>query len=300
MTLRAVVARGRDALVTAGIPPDDAWRDAVVLARSVLGWCAADWLTRSHEAAAPAFTDRFLPLIDRRAGSEPVAYLTGEREFYGRPFKVTRDVLIPRPETELIVDEALRCLGVVAAGFSRAGPVRSPLIADIGTGSGCLAVTLALECPSARVIATDLSQRALEVAKDNARRLDAADRITFRHGSYLAGAAGPIDLIVTNPPYVAEADRTSLPRDVADYEPAQALFGGVDGLAVIRELLPAAAAALAPEGWLVMEIGQGQVESVRALTERTEGLTFVRVRLDLQQIPRVIVARRVRDRPPCG
>lgn len=300
MTLTAVVARGRNALVAAGLPPEDAWRDAVVLARSVLGWSAADWLTRSHEAAAPAFADRFLPLIDRRAGREPVAYLTGEREFYGRPFTVTRDVLIPRPETELVVDEALRCLGVVASGFSRTDPVRSALIADIGTGSGCLAVTLALECPSAQVVATDLSRNALEVAEDNARRLDAVDRITFRHGSYLAGAAGPIDLIVANPPYVAGRDRDSLPRDVADYEPAQALFGGVDGLAVIRELLPATAAALAPDGWLVMEIGQGQVEAVRELIERTDGLTFVRVRTDLQQIPRVMVARRVPDRPSCG
>jgi release factor glutamine methyltransferase len=293
MTLGLVAAHGRDALIDACADPADASRDASLLARWALGWTLENWLTRKRDRADPAFIDRFQKLIARRAAGEPIAYLTGEREFYGRRFEVTPAVLIPRPETELVVEEALRLLTSFAgAGSSRPDSPQSPQIADIGTGSGCLAITLALERPDARVIATDISAAALAVARQNAARLGAGGRITFIEGSLLDGAVGPFDVIVSNPPYVAEADRASLPREVVEHEPGTALFGGSDGLDVIRALLPAAAAALKPRGWLVIEIGQGQSEAVHSLIDHVDGLTHRHTREDLQGIPRVVVARR--------
>jgi release factor glutamine methyltransferase len=281
-SLAAVVDRGREALAAAGAAPDAARRDAARLARHVMGWTAAEWAARMRDLAPSEFNQPFFSLIDRRAAHEPIAYLTGEREFFGRPFLVTRDVLIPRPETELIIEEALE-------RSSGAEPPRS--IIDIGTGSGCLAATLAAEWPAVRVFATDISPAALEVARRNARRLGVAERVECVEGPLLAGLSGPFDLMVSNPPYVAERDRPGLPLEVVEYEPALALFGGADGLDVIRALLPAAAAALAPGGWLVLEIGLGQADAVRALIEETPGLEVHTVRADLQGIPRVVSAR---------
>ena len=169
---------------------------------------------------------------------------------------------------------------------------RPPLVLDVGTGSGCIAITIALEQPSVRVVATDISEAALAVAMDNARALDTADRVTFRHGPLLAGWTEPVDVIVSNPPYVAVTDRGALPDDVVRYEPATALFGGEDGLDVVRALIPASAAALVPGGWLVMEIGLGQADAVQRLIRFVPGLDLVRLRADLQRILRVVVARR--------
>jgi release factor glutamine methyltransferase len=293
--LAAAVARGRRILQDAGHAAEDAARDAALLARWVLGWDAAVWLTRSRETPPPGFLERFLPLIERRARHEPIAYIVGEREFYGRSFLVSRDVLIPRPETELVVEDALAALAAADASHRAA---RSPTIVDVGTGSGCLAVTLALERPDARVIATDISEPALAIARRNANRLGAGDRVTFVHGSFLARAGGPFDLIVANPPYVSERDRGSLPVEVERFEPAEALFAGDDGLDAIRALLPLASAALAAGGWLVMEIGQGQLAAVRNLVDETTGFSFVRSRIDLQGIPRVVVLGKMGARVP--
>ena len=228
-------------------------------------------------------------MIARRARAEPIAYLTGEREFFGRAFRVTPDVLIPRPETELVVEEALACLHARRPDPERSRP---PVVVDVGTGSGCIAITLALEYPSARVVATDISEAALAVAMDNARALDTADRVTFRHGPLLAGWNEPVDVIVSNPPYVAVTDRGALPDDVVRYEPATALFGGEDGLDVMRALIPAAAAALVPGGWLIMEMGLGQADEVQRLIREAPDLDLVRLTSDLQRILRVVVARR--------
>ncbi|MFI5177239.1 MAG: peptide chain release factor N(5)-glutamine methyltransferase [Vicinamibacterales bacterium] len=288
MTCGECVARMVRRLVAAGRPEDDSRRDAVVLARWRLGWTAAQWLARASNEAPAGFEADLAPFIDRRARGEPVAYITGEREFFGRAFRVTPDVLIPRPETELVVEDALARLE--SSGTGAADRAR-PVIVDVGTGSGCLAVTLALERPAARVVATDISDAALDVARDNARRLG-AERIEFRPGSLLAGVGTPVDLIVSNPPYVATADRASLPVDVVSYEPASALFGGDDGLDVMRGLVPTAAAALRPGGWLVMEIGLGQAVAVERLLEAGGGWTSIRIRPDLQQIPRVVAARK--------
>lgn len=286
MTLARWLAEASRQLTAAGRDERESRQDLAALARWHLGWTAARWLADQRDQAPAGFVEAIAPLVARRERGEPVAYLTGEREFYGRTFRVTPVVLIPRPETELVVSEALACLAGLASGVTS-----PPVVVDVGTGSGCIAVTMAIERPVARVIATDVSPDALGVAEDNARRLGVADRIAFHHGSLLAGVDAPVDLIVSNPPYVAIVDRASLIVDVERYEPAVALFGGNDGLDVIRGLMPAAAAALRPGGWLVMEIGLGQADAVRRLLEADQTWSAIRVLPDLQQIPRVVVAR---------
>jgi release factor glutamine methyltransferase len=282
MTLQEHASAGAERIRAAGVAPDEARRDATMLARAVLGWDATEWITRSAEEAPHGFAGEFESRVARRTRREPMAYILRAREFYGRAFVVTPEVLIPRHETELVVDEALECLSRM--------PAAVPLIADLGTGSGCLAVTLALECPRARVLATDVSFDALGVATRNAGTLGALDRVTFHLGGWLAGITEPLDLIVSNPPYVPERDRASIAPEVREYEPASALFAGDDGLDAIRTLVPAAAGALRPGGWLVMEIGAGQADEVRHLIEDAPRLRLQRIAEDLQHIPRVVVA----------
>jgi len=282
--LLSVVAAGVRRLEAAGIATGDAERDATVLARAVLGWDSTRWVTDRHRAASPEFETGFTAALERRAAREPLAYILGEREFYGRPFHVSSAVLVPRPETELVVDRALAVLA------EREQP--APTILDVGTGSGCLGITLALECPASQVVATDISRTALDVARRNAERHAVGNRIALRREALTAGLEGAADLVVSNPPYVAETDRASLPDEVRVHEPAVALFGGPDGLDVIRKLAPAAARALKPGRWLVMEIGAGQQEAVDAIVQRA-GFRDVRIAEDLAGIPRVVVARRL-------
>jgi release factor glutamine methyltransferase len=285
VTLAECVRAASGALVDAGLPAEESRRDAALLARHALGWNLTRWLADRDDEAPPGFARGLDALIRRRASREPVAYITGVREFYGRPFRVTPAVLIPRQETELVVEEAL----AVLAAYVRPGA--RPLVADVGTGSGCLAVSLALEHPDARIVATDISADALEVARGNASALGAADRILFRAGPLLAGLDEAPDLIVSNPPYVPEADRPTLAPEVRDFEPDAALFSGLDGLDTIRALVPAASRALAPGGTLVMEFGAGQAPAVTRLVAEA-GLRLDRIRLDLQRIPRVVIASR--------
>jgi release factor glutamine methyltransferase len=285
-TIASTAQHAASQLVAAGHHPGAARQDIGVLARHLLRWDTAAWLANQHVVAPDDFPLALLALTERRLRHEPVAYIVGEREFYARPFRVSRDVLIPRPETEDVVEAALEALR--APGLSsRHEP---PRVLDIGTGSGCIAVTIALEAPAAVVAATDISADALAIARDNAARLGVAHAVTF-HETALAGPSREVDVIVSNPPYVALQDRATLSRDVRDYEPALALFGGRDGLDVVRALLPAAARALRPGGTLVMEIGQGQVEAVESLVGLA-GLRWMGARPDLAGIPRVIVATR--------
>ena len=279
--LASAAAHGARTLERAGATRDSATRDASLLARHALGWSAETWLTRYREPATDTFQQSFDALIARRSEGEPIAYLTGEREFFGRPFRVTPAVLIPRPETELIVEAALERISTGGA----------PTIVDVGTGSGCLAITLALERPHARIIATDVSARALDVARANAEALGAVGRVDFRQVSLLDGI-DHADLVVSNPPYVAERDRASLPREVAAFEPQEALFGGADGLEIIRRFLPEVSRVLVPGGWLVMEIGAGQADAITQLMNGVSTLALLEIRRDLQQIPRSVVARR--------
>jgi len=262
---------------------DDARRDAAVVARHLLRWSLADWLSHSHDDPPPDFQPTFDALIARRSAHEPVAYLVGEKEFYGRPFRVTSDTLIPRPETEGLVEAALTWL--------TARRPQTTHVVDVGTGSGCVAITLALETgprPGMTFTATDTSTGALAVARDNATRLGAT-AVAFRPGHLLADTTLPVDLIVSNPPYVPARERDTLPPDVRLFEPAAALFAGDDGLDLIRELVPVARRALAPGGALMMEIGDGQADAVCALLE-AGGFSDVQRQPDLQGIPRIIIA----------
>lgn len=281
-SIHARVAEGRERLRLAGIATNEAELDARLLAEHVLGWDAARFFARGHEPEPPAFREAYFRLIARRMDREPAAYITGRREFWNLSFAVTPDVLIPRPETELIVETAL-------AEFP--DPDAAIDIADIGTGSGCLAVALARERPRARVVAVDVSTPALEVARRNAAEHAVADRIEFRPGDLFDEARGLFDLIVSNPPYVPDGDRGKLAAEIRAHEPAAALFAGEDGLDVIRRLVPDAVSRLAPRGRLIVEIGRGQAVSVGELISSVPGLTMIAIRKDLQGLPRAVLAR---------
>jgi len=285
MTIVSTVAHGQARLIDAGIPPEAARIDAEVLARHVLGWDRATYVSECHRPVDRAFDTRYAALITRRVGREPVAHLVGYREFWGLELAVTPDVLIPRPETELVVETALRLRSARPGDF---------LLADVGTGSGCLAIALATEFPAARVIATDMSAAALDVAQANAARHGVADRITWYHGRDLAGAPRPVDLIVSNPPYVQAAAIDALAPEVRDHEPRIALNGGPDGTVALRAVIADADGALAPDGDLIVEFGSDQESAFRKIIAGT-GLRVTRVVLDLQGLARVGVAARRRS-----
>jgi release factor glutamine methyltransferase len=290
-TIRALLAEAESSLVE-GPHPERARRDAETLLLYVLRQNAPgtnpacknlSWLlTHGDEALAPDTASVFRALIIRRRKGEPIQYITGETEFYRLPIRVNPAVLIPRPETEHLVERA----GSFASCFPR------PRIVDVGTGSGAVAIALAHEWPHAALTATDISPAALELARWNAERAGYSKRIRFVEGDLLAPVAGEqFDIVVSNPPYVPEGDRDSLSAEVRDYEPAQALFAGEDGLAIYRRLIPAAFAALVSGGFLVLEIGYGQQEAVGALLTGA-GFTQVEFTRDLQGIPRVATSRR--------
>ena len=293
MSSRTLHDRLREAqarLVAAGIAQQDAPIDAELLARHVLGWTREEMITRRRDPApVDAFDARFDALIARRAEREPVAYIIGHREFWGLEFEVTRDVLIPRPETELIVEEALALDRDTASG---GGLGDSAVIVDVGTGSGCLAVALAHELPRARVIAIDVSTVALHVAKRNADRHHVNARITWHAGSLLEPIDAKVDLIVSNPPYVPLRDAEALPPDVRDFEPAVALFSGNDGLATIRALVTQAADRVRKNGWLIFEFGFGQAPAIREIIASANAWHLEKLREDLQGLPRAAVLRR--------
>ena len=282
LTIHDLVQGARDRFMNAGISADLAALDAEVLARQVLGWDRARFLTERNGTASSVFLLKYEPLVARRERREPVSYILGTREFWGLPFEVGPDVLIPRPETEFVVEEALK---VIARDSN-------PVIVDVGTGSGCIAIALVRELPGARVIATDLSKHALDVARRNAERHGVANRITFVETSFLEGVDAGIDLVVSNPPYVPSVSERGLTPEVRDYEPAVALFGGEDGLEGLRSVLEGAAEKLSPGGWLVMEFGCGQDDCVADLVAGVDGLDLVTIRHDLQDIPRTVVCRR--------
>ena len=237
-TLAERVAEAGRQLAAAGIDARDAAFDAEVLARRALGWERAAYLARRHEPAPTDFGDRFDRLIERRRRREPVARITGSREFWGLDFEVTPAVLVPRPESELLVETALARLADRTARWA---------VADVGTGSGCIAVALARELPRARVAATDVCPDALAVARRNAARHGAAERVAFHRTDLLEGLPGRFDLIVSNPPYVPDAVVGALAPEVRRHDPPAALRGGPDGLDTVRRLVAAAAGRLRAE-----------------------------------------------------
>ena len=275
MTLRQHLIDAKARLVAAGIETSEAARDALLLAMHATGWSRASIHARHTDPPPDEFADAYKALIDRRTRREPVAYITGVQEFWNRDFAVSSAVLIPRPETELIIEEALSMVfGVVA---------------DIGTGSGCLAITLAAEHQRARFVATDTSSAALAVARANAERHTVAGHIEFRETRYLDGVSGPFDIIVANPPYVTDGEYAQLAPEVRDYEPRSALAAGPDGLDDIRGVLAAADSGLAPGGRLLLEIGHGHAGPLSVLLQPHKNLRLFDIRHDLQRIPRMAV-----------
>jgi release factor glutamine methyltransferase len=279
MTVGDLVASARARLLAGGVPADEAPGDAEVLARHVLGWDLTQYATRRRDAPPSHFAARYDALIARRLTREPVSQIVGHREFWGLDFEVTRDVLTPRPETELVVQAALDA-------FPRD---RSLVIVDVGTGSGCIAVALATEFRAARLIASDVSPAALDVARRNAVRHGVAKRIVFVHTS-LFNPETDVDLIVSNPPYIPIEEAPSLAPEVRDYEPHVALFGGADGLDAYRALFRTNETSLSTggDGRLIVEVGYDQAAAVKALAE-PRVWTFERGYRDLQGIERVLV-----------
>jgi release factor glutamine methyltransferase len=253
--------------------------DADVLLAHALGCTRIQLITESKKPLAPEELTTFRELVKRRRAHEPVAYILGVREFYGRPFRVDPRVLVPRPDTE----------GLVEVALERTRPVSMAMRAlDLCTGSGCVAVSLARERPTSLVFATDLSDGALAVARDNALRLGAYN-VALRTGDLFA-AVDPtcrFDLVTANPPYVANDDIPALMQDVRDFEPRLALEGGDDGLATLRRVVAEAPAHLATGGVLAVEVGAGQAPAVVGLFAQA-GFDAVDVRRDYARIERVV------------
>jgi release factor glutamine methyltransferase len=285
-SIRALIAEAEYALAQ-GPHPERARLDAESLLLHVVRAAEPErnraWLVAySNSPVAPGIATALQALVERRLVGEPIQYITGETEFYGLPFRVTRDVLVPRRETEHLVEWVLDLASRFAA----------PRIVDVGTGSGAIAVALAYKLQNAQFTAIDLSDAALAVARENAERNSVAGRVRFLRGDLLVPVAEErFDLVVSNPPYVPAIDRDSLAVEVRDYEPALALFAGDDGLEVYRRLIPTAHAALAPGGFVALEIGFGQSEAVETLLADT-GFTHIECTCDLQGIPRVAIAQR--------
>jgi release factor glutamine methyltransferase len=282
MTLREALTRATNQLDASPHLRADAHRDAVLLILHLLGIPRATLHADPDRPLTPEQQAAYESLILRRLTNEPIQYITGEQEFYGLALNVTPAVLIPRPETEHLVES-------VIARLDRDAPLQ---IVDVGTGSGAIAIALAHHLPHAIITAIDISPAALEVAASNAARHNLATRIRFLESNLLSALRpcdATFDAIVSNPPYVSIGDRDSLHPQVRDFEPETALFAGRGGLNIYRRLIPQAFSALKLNGLLALEIGQGQRDAVTALLADWNEVRFVN---DLQHIPRVAMARR--------
>jgi release factor glutamine methyltransferase len=260
-----------------------------------------EWLYAHPEVELDAPTrEQYFSLIARRASGFPTQHLTGHQEFWGLDFEVTPDVLIPRPETEHVIEVALERLGV---GSDAGSPRRKEefRLADVGSGSGCIAIALASELPAARITATDISAAALEVARRNAARHGVTKRIDFvecnlldmfQHQSPVTGHQSPLfDLIASNPPYIGRSEAATLPREVREHESGLALFGGEIGTEIYAPLIAQAAKLLKPSGILVLELGYNSAEHVSRLLGASEWMS-VALTNDLAGIPRIASAQR--------
>jgi release factor glutamine methyltransferase len=271
----------RDRLAAAGI--ESAARDAKLLAGMAFGLDTLALALQENSEVGPEQQDILLALVERRLAHEPVARILGEKEFYGLAFGLNAATLVPRPETEQLVDLGLQAL----AGH------KGPVFLDLGTGSGCIAIALLVHLPDARAMAVDINTDALVQARLNAERHGVADRIAFIEGSWFAPLARDtrFDLIVSNPPYIPRAEIGGLDADVRDQDPRAALDGGVDGLDAYRLIAAESGDRLAPQGAVVVEHGAGQGEAVGRLFGAA-GFTEVAGHRDLAGLDRVVLARR--------
>jgi release factor glutamine methyltransferase len=269
----------------AGAVPNDLL-DAQTLLAEALGKDRTYLIINFNQQAPEDLLAKFRAMVNRRATGEPLQYITGHQEFFGLDFEVTPDVLIPRPETELIVEETIRIV--------QQDSIARPVIVDIGAGSGCIAVALARELDEARVVASDISEAALRVARRNAARYGLVDRIGFVAADLLDALAKEefADFILSNPPYVSEEEMPSLQREVRDWEPHLALTDSNDGLSLYRRLLKDAPPYLKRGGHLICEMGYRQSERISAMVNQ-QVWGDLRLLDDLQGIPRTIVLRKL-------
>lgn len=284
LTVADALREASEALRDSGVA--EPRREAVSLLSHALGRDRAFLITHSDESLTTEQLHSYRSLAERRAAGEPFQYITGTQEFYGLDFEVNENVLIPRPETELLVETALELLK----------ETRSPFVCDVGTGSGCIAVSLLHARQDARAVALDVSPAALEVAARNAARNGVADRIDFLVSDCFDALASNehadarFDLVASNPPYIAEDDIEGLQREVREHEPRVALTPGGDGLSVIRRLVSESPRHLRPGGHLLVEIGFDQHERVAALLD-PRVWTLLDIHFDLQGIPRTVALR---------
>lgn len=285
-SIAQAILQGSNLLRRAGVP--EARREAGSLLSHVIGQDRTFLITHAEDPVSNKAMELLRGYLDRRAAGEPLQYITGYQEFFGLDFEVTPAVLIPRPETELLVEVGKKLL---------TGANDAPLICDVGTGSGCIAVTLLHELPAARAVAVDISAKALAVARRNAATHVVSDRITFVESDCFArldsknSAPSGFDLIVSNPPYVEERAFAGLQREVREYEPREALVAGADGLDVVRRLLVDAKDFLKPNGFFVFEIGFNQGEAVKGLID-PRFWTLLDIYEDLQCIPRIVALQK--------
>lgn len=285
-SIAETILQGAHRLRKAGVP--EARRQAGSLLGYVLGRDRSFILTHAEDALGEEQAERFRECLERRAQGEPLQYITGNQEFFGLDFEVTRDVLIPRPETELLIETALKLF---------AGPADSPFICDVGTGSGCIVITLMQQLKEARAVAVDISPGALGVARRNAERHSVAERIDFVLSDCFAAltsreSRASFDLIVSNPPYVEEGAMADLQREVRDFEPRNALAAGADGLEVIRRLLVEGPSFLKPGGYFLFEIGFNQAVAVEQLLD-PKIWKLMDIHKDLQGLPRTVALQRL-------
>jgi release factor glutamine methyltransferase len=266
-TIAQVQLRARKALIAADC--DGSALDARLLLQAATGFSHEELVAESYSEISDDVLNRFEVLLKRRLAHEPVSRILGTREFYGRNFSVTPDVLDPRADTEAVIDLALVKI--------KREKIR---LLDIGTGSGALAITLLCQWPNASAVAVDVSPAALQVAARNAAALGVADRLNLHHGSWFDGVSGIFDLIISNPPYIAEADIALLGEEVKLYDPHLALNGGPDGLLPYRAIAQSAIAFLAESGIIIVEIGAGQAFDIAAIF-KTQNFVLVEQRVDL-------------------
>jgi release factor glutamine methyltransferase len=282
LSIADAILQATQVLANSGVP--EARREAGSLLTHVMNKDRTFLISHSEDVLSDREFSDFRDGIERRAKGEPLQYIIGSQDFFGLEFKVTPDVLIPRPETELLVESALELVGNA-----------NPLICDVGTGSGCIAVALLHEANGAHAVALDISEAAIRVAKDNALRNSVADRISFMVSDCFQAFVArvkPFDLIVSNPPYVSDEAIQGLQREVRNYEPHLALTPGGDGLSIIRRLLNEAPDFLKPKGHLLIEIGFDQAQTVQGLIDSSR-LKLLDIHPDLQGIPRIAALQKV-------
>jgi len=281
-SIAEAVIKGSQVLRAAGVP--EARREASALLSFVIKRNRTFLISHADDTVEAADLDYFAEVIQRRAQGEPQQYITGHQDFFGLDFRVTPDVLIPRPETELLVESAVSLLGRT---------VEASVICDVGTGSGCIAIALLHELPNARAVAIDISEAAIEIARANAIRHSVDERISLLVSNCFASlsSGARFDLIVSNPPYVSAAAMSGLQREVRDHEPHVALTPGGDGLSIIRRLLEDGPAYLRVGGYLLMEIGFDQGSVIREMISPRDW-RLLDIKPDLQGIPRIVVLQK--------